>query len=146
MNADTEGLDGLVPIPDVGCFGCSPTNPGGLKLRFHRRGDAVYAPCRIPDRLHGAPAIAHGGIVATILDEVSCVAVLALKDSYVVTGEISVRFSRPCPVETDLEASARITGSHPRYLVVEAEIRQGDVVLARSSGKFFPQQRAENAP
>ena len=146
MSAETEDLDGPVPVPDVGCFGCSPTNPGGLGLRFHRRGDTVRTACRIPDRLHGAPAIAHGGIVATILDEVSCVAVLALRGSYVVTGELSVRYSRPCPVETDLVASARITGTHPRYLVVEAEIRQADVVLARSSGKFFPQQRTENAP
>jgi acyl-coenzyme A thioesterase PaaI-like protein len=143
---ETEGLDGPVPIPDVGCFGCSPTNRDGLGLRFERLGDAVYSACRIPERLHGAPAIAHGGIVATILDEVSCVAALALEGSWVVTGELSVRFSRPCPVETDLEASARITGSHPRYLVVEAEIRLNSVVLARSSGKFFPQQRAENAP
>jgi hypothetical protein len=36
--------------------------------------------------------------------------------------------------------------SHPRYLVVEGEVRDGDAVVARSTGKFFPQARAEPAP
>ena len=132
---------------DLGCFGCSPTNPVGLRLRFWRRNDGVYTRYRIPERYHGAPGVAHGGIVAAILDELSCVTALAIRECYVVTGEISVRYSRPCPIDVDLDISARITEQeHPRYLVIEAEVRQGDVLLARSTGRFFPQMRAENAP
>lgn len=85
---------------DGGCFGCSPTNPIGLRLTFRRQGDVVTARHEVPDHFHGAPGIAHGGIVATLLDEVS----------------------------------------------VEAELRQGEVLLARSTGRFFPQARAEAAP
>jgi len=144
MSVDVSGRE--IPVPDVGCFGCSRTNPDGLQLRFFQRGDTVTAACRVPDRLHGAPAIAHGGIVATILDEVSCVAGLAARGVFFVTGELSVRFDRPCPVETDLAAAARIVESRPRYVIIEAELRQGDVVVAHSTGKFFPQDRTENAP
>ena len=76
-----------------------------------------------------------------------CVTALAIRECYVVTGEISVRYLRPCPIEVELDISARITErEHPRYLVIEAEVRQGDVLLARSTGRFFPQMRAENAP
>lgn len=144
MSVDTSGRE--VPVPDVGCFGCSPTNPGGLRLRFFQRGDAVTTTCRIPDRLHGAPAIAHGGIVATILDEVSCMAGLAARGGFFVTGELSVRYDRPCPVETDLTATARIVETRPRYVIIEAELRHGEHIVARSTGKFFPQERSENAP
>ncbi|HZP43372.1 MAG TPA: PaaI family thioesterase [Candidatus Binatia bacterium] len=130
-----------------GCFGCSPENPVGLRLRFRRRGDAVVARYAIPDHFHGAPAIAHGGIVATILDEVSCAAVFFGRAQLVVTGELTVRYVKPCPVDRPLDVSARVTAEHRRYVVVEAEIREGDVLLARSQGKFFlPQARAEPAP
>src|SRR5207302_5220204 len=57
---------------DGGCFGCSATHPDGLRLSFDRDGEAIVCRYTIPDRFHGAPGIAHGGIVATILDDVSC--------------------------------------------------------------------------
>jgi uncharacterized protein (TIGR00369 family) len=143
----TSDADGELRFPmDGGCFGCSPSNPAGLRLAFRRRGDAVLTRYAIPERFHGAPGIAHGGIVATVLDEVSCATVFFLHDRPVVTGELAVRYHRPCPVGTVLEASARVTGEHPRYAVVEAELRDGDTVLARSTGKFFFQLRAEPAP
>jgi uncharacterized protein (TIGR00369 family) len=146
---------GAMPFPedqeivfpnDGGCFGCSPSNPIGLRLRFRRHGDTVVARHTIADRFHGAPGIAHGGIVATLLDETSCAAVFFVQERFVVTGELTVRYVRPCPVGTPLELRARATGAHPRYAVVEGEVRDGDVVVARSTGKFFFQERHEPAP
>ena len=131
---------------DGGCFGCSATHPNGLRLSFDRDGDAIVCRYTIPDRFHGAPGIAHGGIVATILDEVSCAAVFFVRASMVMTGELSIRYVKPCPVERPLEAIARATGEHPRYAVVDAELHDGDVVLARSTGKFFYHTRPEPAP
>jgi acyl-coenzyme A thioesterase PaaI-like protein len=146
MPAPSEASDHELTFPDLGCFGCSPSNPAGLALRFRRAGDTVYAAYTIPERFHGAPGIAHGGVLATIVDEVSCAAVAFLRASFVVTGELSVRYLRPCPVDVPLVIEARIAGEHPRYLVVDAEVRQGDLVLARSTGKFFPESRTESAP
>jgi uncharacterized protein (TIGR00369 family) len=122
---------------DGGCFGCSSTNPAGLHLRFRRRGEVVVADCVIAERFHGAPGIAHGGIIATLLDEISCAAAWAVRGGHVVTGEISVRYRRPCPVEIPLALSARVTAEHSRYLTIEAEVRRADELLARSTGKFF---------
>jgi acyl-coenzyme A thioesterase PaaI-like protein len=144
MREEIEG-EQLV-FPDGGCFGCSQTNPIGLKLRFRRRGDTIVAHYIVGEHHRGAPGIAHGGILATIVDEVSCAAVAFLEATYVVTGELSIRYLRPCPVEVPLEISARIGERHPRYLVVTAEVRRDGEVLARSTGKFFPQQRLESAP
>jgi acyl-coenzyme A thioesterase PaaI-like protein len=72
--------------------------------------------------------------------------VFFVQERFVVTGELTVRYVKPCPVGTPLELSARTTGAHPRYAVVEAEVRDGDVVVARSTGKFFFQERREPAP
>jgi acyl-coenzyme A thioesterase PaaI-like protein len=122
---------------DGGCFGCSARNPHGLQLRFRQRGDVIVADHVIAERFHGAPGIAHGGIIATLLDEVSCAAAAVARDTHVVTGELSVRYRRPCPVEVPLTLSARITGEQTRYLVIAAEVRRDDEVLAHSTGKFF---------
>jgi acyl-coenzyme A thioesterase PaaI-like protein len=132
---------------DGGCFGCSPTNPVGLRLAFRRRDDGVAATHTIADHFHGAPGVAHGGIVATLLDEVSCAAVFFLRGRWVVTGELAVRYLRPCPVARPLELVARIADErHAKYVVVEAEVRVDGETVARSSGRFFPQARSEAAP
>ena len=115
-----------------------PSNPDGLQLHFFRVGDEIRGSYSIPDRFHGAPGIAHGGIVATILDEFSCAAAVHLGGSRVVTGELTVRYENPCPVEKEVEARARIASSeHQRYLVIEAEIYFDGQRVVRSTGKFF---------
>ncbi len=124
-----------------GCFGCSPTNPDGLRLRFFRRGDAVVSHYSIPARFHGAPTVAHGGIVATLLDEVSCAATYHLRGDYVVTGELSVRYEKPCPVEQPLEVVAEVRERRPRYWIVDARVERDGMLLARSEGRFFPVDR-----
>jgi acyl-coenzyme A thioesterase PaaI-like protein len=145
-----------VPIPedvevtfpqDGGCFGCSPSNPAGLHIRFRRRGERIVSRHAIPDRFHGAPGVAHGGIVAAVLDEASCAAIFFTTDRWVVTGELAVRYERPVLVDTPLDVSAIVVDrSHPRYWVVEAEIQRDGERLARSTGKFFLRDDAPAAP
>jgi acyl-coenzyme A thioesterase PaaI-like protein len=132
---------------ESGCFGCSSENTAGLQLAFRRRGDEIRSDCVIDDRFHGAPGIAHGGIVATVLDEISCAAVFFMRGRHVVTGEIAVRYEQPCPVDVPLLFRARITDeTHAKYAVVVSEAVRDDAVLARSTGKFFYVERATSAP
>jgi acyl-coenzyme A thioesterase PaaI-like protein len=134
-------------FPDSVCFGCSPSSPDGLRLRFRRDGEVVTALHRVAPRHQGAPDVAHGGIVATLLDEISCAAVAFVHDRYVMTGELTVRYEAPVPVAVPLELEARVTSrTHPKYCVVEGRVRHAGAVLARSTGKFFYQERPEAAP
>jgi acyl-coenzyme A thioesterase PaaI-like protein len=133
--------------PDGGCFGCSPTNASGLRMAFRRDGERLRAPLTFPDHFHGAPGVAHGGVVAAALDELSCACINFVAGHHVVTGELTVRYERPCPVERPLELVAEIVDrTHPRYWVVAAEVRQDGVRLARSTGKFFLRDREPVAP
>ncbi len=116
-------------------------------MRFRRRGERVHARYTLGDRFHGAPHTAHGGIVATMLDEVSCAAVVFVADRHVVTGELTVRYERPCPTEIPLELVAAISDrSHAKYWVVEAEIHAGGERVARSTGRFFLRDHMPVAP
>ena len=131
--------DEILRFPiDGGCFGCSQSNEAGLRMTFFRCDGELRSRYKIAERFHGAPDIAHGGIVATLFDEVSCAAVYFLRGNAVVTGELSVRYEKPCPVERTIELRASIVDeSHPKYAVVEASAYEDDTLLARSNGRFF---------
>jgi acyl-coenzyme A thioesterase PaaI-like protein len=146
MSAAKEGEVLRFPA-ESGCFGCSTHNPAGLQLTFRREGDTILCEHTIHDRFHGAPGIAHGGIVATIFDELSCAAVVFLRDRYVVTGELSVRYNLPCPVEKPLRFVARISAeAHSKYAEVACDAYFGAEHIARSTGKFFYVERNVSAP
>ena len=137
MDLPPEGEDLRFPGGDGGCFGCSAGNPVGLHLRFQRSGDAVVARYSVAEHFHGAPGVCHGGIVATMVDEVSCAAAVFIHGQPVVTGELSIRYRRPCPVEKEIQLKAWVVEEHARYVVIDAEIRCQEELVARSSGKFF---------
>lgn len=128
-------------FPGSVCFGCSSTNPLALGMRFFRDGDEVVSVYRADQHLCGAPGIVHGGIIATLIDEVSCAVSVFVHATYVVTGELTVRYVKPCPVERDIEIRARIAEVRPKYLVVECSVSMDGEPLARSTGRFFPTAR-----
>ena len=67
----TEPEDHELILPESGGWS---TRADGLRMRFWRRGDRIVSEHTIPDAYHGPPGIAHGGIVATLFDEMSCAA------------------------------------------------------------------------
>ncbi len=67
-------VEEYLPVPwstlqDYHCFGCSPHNSQGLRLRFAVRPDGIDTRFRL-DRAHESyPGIVHGGLVGVICDE-----------------------------------------------------------------------------
>ncbi|WP_344252305.1 PaaI family thioesterase [Terrabacter carboxydivorans] len=51
------------------CLGCGPDNPHGHHLQVRRDGQDVVAEHVFDERHVGAPGIAHGGAVATVIDD-----------------------------------------------------------------------------
>lgn len=90
------------------CFVCGRQNPVGLQLEFFEDIEAqrVQATFSVPDHFQGYPGVVHGGIVSTILDEVSGRAVMmeAGNDRLMATLRMTVRFLRPTPTESPLIA------------------------------------------
>jgi acyl-coenzyme A thioesterase PaaI-like protein len=124
---------------DTGCFGCSiEKNTAGLHLSFKRIGNRIVTEYSIPDQFCGKPGNAHGGILATIFDEISCATVVFLRSREVSTGELTVRFQSMCRTESPAVFSSYIENEdHSRYAVVNGELHQGDKLLATSQCKIF---------
>jgi len=90
------------------CFVCGRDNPVGLKLSFFEEPETqrVRADFVVPAAYQGYPGIVHGGIVSTILDEVSGRAVMMASggERLFATVKLTVRFHRPTPTESPLSA------------------------------------------
>ena len=129
------------------CFGCSRENPAGLHLRFFRSGDGVCCDVTLGATHQGATEIVHGGIQAVLLDEASCAAAYFTRGTYVVTGQLAIRYRRPCPTGTPLHTRARVLRDEGRYLTIAAELRTDDGIdlLTSSEGRFFRDARRNPA-
>jgi acyl-coenzyme A thioesterase PaaI-like protein len=86
------------------CFVCGLKNPVGLKLVFYDDGvDQVRCEYSIPDVYQGYPGVAHGGIVAAILDEaVGRVTMIGDHSRFMMTVKMEIKYRQPVPVETPL--------------------------------------------
>jgi len=124
----------------VKCFGCGPEHPDGLHVRGFRTPEGVLSPVVISRRFEGPKGAAHGGIVAAYLDEILGVAALRATGKASVTGELTVRYVAPAPLETPLLGRGRMTTDHGRYFDVEGTLEQltDGRVVARARGRFFP--------
>src|SRR5262249_380542 len=129
------------------CFGCGPRHPIGLRVRTFKTEDGVVSPIVVPARYEGPQGAAHGGIVTAYLDEVLAGAAVYATGRLSVTGEITVRFVKPVPLETALIGRGRLTARHERYVDVEGWLEElaTSEVLARARGRFFFQDRSAPA-
>ena len=97
------------------CFVCGAENPIGLKLRFFTDGEITRTTYRPAPEHEGYKGIAHGGIIATILDEVMIKAVISL-DISCVTAQMEIRYKIPVPIETEIQFEAVITKQKKRIV------------------------------
>ena len=121
------------------CFACGKDNPHGMHLKFFLDDDGKQFVCRfrLSNRFWGPPKHAHGGIIATILDE-AMGKVNKLRHVIAVTSKITVEYLKPVPLGKPLVAVAWEKSVRGRRHINMAEIRnQKGEVLARSQGTFI---------
>jgi uncharacterized protein (TIGR00369 family) len=98
------------------CFGCGCAQPHGLHLAARAgEGVSVTAEFTVTPSHQGAPGLAHGGVLATALDE-TLGALNWLLRVIAVTGRLETDFLRPVPVGAVLHLNARATAVHGRKI------------------------------
>jgi len=108
---------------DDGCLVCGSDNPTGLqtKPRVDPENACAELTVTIPQRFQGWSGLVHGGILATLLDEVSIYACMAQGGQYVTAG-INIRYLKPVPVETEVAVRAEVVESRRRRRSVKARL------------------------
>jgi acyl-coenzyme A thioesterase PaaI-like protein len=103
------------------CFACGTLNAHGLHLELHVDGERCWTDLAIPSRFQGWDEIAHGGIVATILDEVMAWS-LVDHDNWGLTARMTVDFKRPVPLERPIHAEGWVTAVRRRLITTAGRI------------------------
>jgi uncharacterized protein (TIGR00369 family) len=132
------------------CFGCGLENPSGLRLRFFVDPDLnVVCRFRLARRFAGPPGHAHGGIIATLLDEAMSKTNRA-RNILAMTRQITVDYLRPVPLAAPLTLTARHVDAHAHRHRCEAEIADAaGQILARGKALFIevpPDYLRKSAP
>lgn len=126
--------------PGNDCFGYGHRNETGLRLRFRRTGEATAeTEYTVPASYRGPAGVAHGGIQATLLDEICAWTILLTQPERfgLVTAEFSLRYRRPVPIETPLRIVGRMERVEGTNLFVSAEILDlSGEVLTKAEARF----------
>ena len=112
---------------EYNCFGCDPNNPIGLRLSFLLErtpdGDLVTTSWEPRRDLEGYPGVVHGGIQATLCDEVAAWYVYAVHGKAGVTRKLSVDYLTPARIaDGPFRLTARLAGSTPKVATVEVAL------------------------
>jgi uncharacterized protein (TIGR00369 family) len=114
------------------CFVCGRKNPSGLYMQFYDNGnDEVYSDYTVASRYQSYPGIVHGGILASMLDEVvGRVAIIGDHHHFMVSVRLQVLYRHPVSVETPLKIRGRIVRLKGRLGKAQGEIILPDGTVA----------------
>ena len=122
---------------DHHCFACGRDNPIGMRLQIELGDGTARTSWTVRDDYVGWSDKAHGGIIATLLDEVMAWAPSSY-DSWAVTAEMTVRFRSPAAPGETLRAEGRVVERRRRIFEVRGEVRGPDGrIIAEGSGRYL---------
>jgi acyl-coenzyme A thioesterase PaaI-like protein len=126
------------------CFVCGESNPSGLKLRFHTDGRIVETRFRPRAEHIGFKGVVHGGLIATVLDEIMVWACAVQTRQFAYCAELTVRFQNPLPPGDEVIALGElVTNRKGKIFEARASLRNAtNLLLAEATGKYLPVKTA----
>lgn len=126
-------------FPEYNCFGCSPNNPFGLHMEFFREGEEIVCRWDPGEHYQGFPDVLHGGIQATMMDEIASRVVFVMLDTVGVTYQLNSRYRKPVLISKGMiTLRARLVSQQKRIAEIEARLYDGeDKLCAESQVNYF---------
>lgn len=122
---ELSGLSGVEVRFDGHCFGCGPLNLDGLRLKFEPGTEGSTAEYDVPDRFQSWAGMAHGGIVALMLDE--AVGWAAWHAGHPgVTGRLQVSYRRPLKLGERVRIIGKVENIRRTLVYVSAVVENRD--------------------
>ncbi len=123
------------------CFVCGEENISGLQMTFIILDDGtVQAKYTIKEVYQGWPGIAHGGIVAAILDEVMAKLFVTngTDHRYMVTAKLEIKYRKPVPIGEEILVTARKIVDKGKLAKAFASLRNiNQEILAEAESTFI---------
>ena len=122
----------------VDCFGCAPHNTKGLKLRIWYNKEGCTSYYTIPEEYCGFKGLAHGGIIATLLDEVAAWTIITHLQRFGITLQANVHYLKPVPTGIEIDIKGRIMENNEENVVSLARIQsKKGTILAEAESRWL---------
>ncbi len=140
VQTKTYEIAGMQPISRE-CLVCGTENALGIKARFFETTTKeLIALFTLNNQHQSYPGIAHGGISATVLDEVIGRAIMMDHDhqTFGMTLDLQVRYRKPVPLDVELKVVGRIVAAKGRLFEGSGELYLSDgSVAVEAHGKYM---------
>ena len=122
------------------CFVCGDANPSGLKLRFETDGRVVRARFRPCVEHVGFKGVVHGGITATVLDEIMVWACAVGTRRFAYCAELNVRYLLPLSPDADTIVAGELVENR------KGRIFEAKGTLSNSAGQVYAEAKGKYLP
>ena len=136
----------MQPLPHTrSCFVCGEANPLGLNLRFETDGRLVRAKFLPRPEHTGFKGVVHGGIIATVLDEIMFWACAVQTRRITICAELSVRFVSSMPPRGEFILTGELVADRKgRIYETKAAVSDANgLEFAKATGKYVPVKNAD---
>ena len=105
------------------CFGCSPGHENGLQMSFVEDGEEIVSSWEPKPGFEGYHGVLHGGIQATLMDEIASWVVYVKLKTAGVTASINMRYHKPVFISGGpLLIRSRVIGMRRNLADIEIKI------------------------
>ncbi len=124
---------------DYNCFGCSPFNDIGLQLDFWVDGEELIAKWQPRKSLEGWTGVLHGGIQATLLDELGGWIVMIKMKTAGVTAEMNVKYLKPLTLSKgEITIKGKLISVEKRLAKIECSLSDSQgIEYAKAQIDYF---------
>ena len=133
-----KGYKLLPNLENHKCFGCSPSNPSGLQMKFYNKEESVFSWVTVPDHLCGWHNLAHGGAISAILDEIMGRTAVYILNKLIMTKTMNIEFLKPILIGQEMKAQGKVLDyNNDREAIIEGFIyNDKEVLCAKATGAF----------
>jgi len=131
----------MQPLPHTkSCFACGEANPVGLKLLFETDGKIVRAEFTPRPEHAGFKQTVHGGVLATVLDEVMAWACAVRTKRWAYSAELTVRYREPVrPGQKTIAIGEVVEDRRGKIFMLKGELRTAEgTIVATATGRYLP--------
>jgi uncharacterized protein (TIGR00369 family) len=124
------------------CFCCGTDNERGLHLSItYPEKGAAETTLEVPAWFTGWKNVTHGGLLATLLDEIMAHACVGMAQK-AVTAEITVRYQKAVETGTQIRARGKVEEARGRVLMTRGWLYDSaGTVVAEATGRFLATAR-----
>lgn len=122
------------------CFICGMDNPQGLRAQFYNMEDgSVVTPFRFREEHQSFPGRVHGGLAATMIDELGLRALWVESEELMgVTMSLETKYRRAVPYGELLYGRGIVVRKTSKFATIHAELLNGQgEVLAEGTSKYI---------